>query len=154
MIQDILPHRLRNEYHPDIQPQDNDRVLCFREGKLLLREGQLPTVGSLGRLDYRYLFSVDDAPYFLAASSALPTGCTLQDVRQLRREQSLPKHEIFAILTGKHLADWYRGQRLLRALRHQDEPLPHRARHGLPQLRQDLLPPHYARRDCGREKRG
>lgn len=108
MIQDILPHRLRNEYHPDIQPQDNDRVLCFREGKLLLREGQLPTVGSLGRLDYRYLFSVDDAPYFLASSSALPTGCTLQDVRQLRREQSLPKHEIFAILTGKHLADWYR----------------------------------------------
>lgn len=103
MIQDILPHRLRNEYHPDIQPQDNDRVLCFREGKLLLREGQLPTVGSLGRLDYRYLFSVDDAPYFLASSSALPTGCTLQDVRQLRREQSLPKHEIFAILTGKHL---------------------------------------------------
>ena len=108
MIQDILPHRLRNEYHPDIHPQDNDRVLCFREGKLLLREGQLPTVGSLGRLDYRYLFSVDDAPYFLASSSALPIGCTLQDVRQLRREQSLPKHEIFAILTGKHLADWYR----------------------------------------------
>ena len=31
MIQDILPHRLRNEYHPDIQPQDNDRVLCFQE---------------------------------------------------------------------------------------------------------------------------
>ena len=69
MIQDILPHRLRNEYHPDIQPQDNDRVLCFQEGKLLLREGQLPTVGSLGRLDYRYLFSVDDASYFLASSS-------------------------------------------------------------------------------------
>lgn len=32
----------------------------------------------------------------------------MQDVRQLRREQSLPKHEIFAVLTGKHLADWYR----------------------------------------------
>ena len=42
MIQDILPHRLRNEYHPDVQPQDNDRVLCFREGKLLLREGHAP----------------------------------------------------------------------------------------------------------------
>lgn len=109
MIQDILPHRLRNEYHPDIQPQDGDRVLCFREGKLLLNEvGQLPTVGSLGKADYRYLFSVDGAPYFLTTTAEVPADCTLQDVRQLRREQSLPKHEIFAILTGKHLADWYR----------------------------------------------
>lgn len=109
MIQDILPHRLRNEYHPDIQPAPDDRVLCFQDGKLLLHEGQLPTVGSLGQPEYRYLFSVDDAPYFLAAAPAeVPTGCAFQDVRQLRWEQSLPKHEIFAILTGKHLADWYR----------------------------------------------
>lgn len=108
MIQDILPHRLRNEYHPGIQPAPDNRVLCFREGKLLLHQGQLPTVGSLGQLEYRYLFSVDDAPYFLTTTAEVPADCTLQDVRQLRREQSLPKHEIFAILTGKHLADWYR----------------------------------------------
>lgn len=110
MIQDILPHRLRNEYHPDIQPQDNDRVLCFREGQLLLDEaGRLPTVQQLGQQEYRYLFSLDDDSYFLSPiPQPLPSGFAFFDVRQLRREQHFPQHETFALLTGKHLADWYR----------------------------------------------
>ena len=113
MIQDIFPHILYNQYDPKAIAMENDRVLLFRNQELLLHEdGGIPRVQELGQRDYTYLFTVDEERYFLASPvQALPEGFSFRDVKQLRREQVLPKHQIFAILTGKHLSDWYRDTR-------------------------------------------
>lgn len=110
MIQDIFPHVLHNEYHPQAVPAPEDAVLCFRDEAVLLRpDASFPQVRELGQRDYRYLFCLDDRRYFLLLDPEnIPQGLTYQGVRQLRREQRLPRAEMFALLTGKHLADWYR----------------------------------------------
>ena len=43
--------------------------------------------------------------------SALPEGMEFTEVRALRSDALLPQHLRFAVLTGKHLADWYRDAR-------------------------------------------
>ena len=113
MIQDIYPHILHNPYDPAAKPEKEDRVLHFRDQELLLDAGgRFPRVEDLGEGEYTYLFTLDEERYFLAAPSREPPeGFSFRDVKQLRREQSLPKHQIFAALTGKHLADWYRDTR-------------------------------------------
>lgn len=113
MIQDISPHMLRNQFDPAAVPAPEDFVLLFEGPQLLLgRSGRFPRVGELGEGAYTYLFTVDSARYFLAQSSAaVPEGFSFRDVKQLRQEQGLPKEQIFAALTGKHLADWYRDTR-------------------------------------------
>ncbi|MGM9605614.1 MAG: NAD(+) diphosphatase [Faecousia sp.] len=113
MIQDISPHMLYNQYDPTARPSAEDWVLCFDGQALLLGpQGQFPRVAELGAEDYTYLFTVDKERFFLLRQlEMLPEGFTFTDVKQLRREQCLPKHQIFAALTGKHLADWYRDTR-------------------------------------------
>lgn len=113
MIQDIFPHRLYNQYDPAAVPKAEDWVLVFDGQQLLLgQDNQFPRVQALGDGEYTYLFTVDQERYFLKTSQErLPEGFSFRDVRQLRREQVLPKHRIFAALTGKHLADWYRDTR-------------------------------------------
>lgn len=110
MIQDIYPHVLRNEYCPAARPAPTDSVLCFLDGQLLVSEaGLLPTVQQCMQQEYRYLFSLDGKPYFLTIDPVIaPMGFHFEDVRQLRQARILPRHEMFAVLTGKHLADWYR----------------------------------------------
>lgn len=113
MIQDIFPHMLRNQYDSSARPESGDFVLCFDGSQLLLNlGGRFPRVGELGEGAYTYLFTVDNTRYFLAEPpKAIPEGFAFRDVKQLRREQELPKEQIFAALTGKHLADWYRDTR-------------------------------------------
>lgn len=113
MIQDIQPHRLFNQYDPQACAGEEDVVLFFEGGKLLLTaEGAFPTVGQLGEQDYTYLFTVDSQRYFLLREAApWPEGFAFTDVNTLRREHTMEKHKIFAALTGKHLADWYRDTR-------------------------------------------
>lgn len=113
MIQDISPHMLRNQYDPSARPEPGDFVLCFDGSQLLLgRGGWFPRLEELGEGSYTYLFTVDKTRYFLAEPpKAIPEGFAFRDVKQLRREQELPKEQIFAALTGKHLADWYRDTR-------------------------------------------
>lgn len=113
MIQDIFPHVLYNQYDPSAVAGGDDPVLCFRDQGLLLGPGnRFPRAGELGELGCVYLFTVDEERYFLKdCPQVLPEGFFLADVKQLRREQVLPKHRIFAVLTAKHLADWYRDTR-------------------------------------------
>ena len=113
MIQDIFPHVLYNQYDPAAEPKAGDWVLCFGAQGLLLGPGsRFPTAGELGTEGCIYLFTLDEERYFLKnAPQTMPEGYVFRDVRQLRREQILPKHRIFAVLTGKHLADWYRDTR-------------------------------------------
>lgn len=110
MIQDIFPHALYNQYDPEARPRGEDTVLCFRNQELLLSpEGGLPRVRELDAGAYTYLFTLDRERFFLAsAPETLPADYSFRDVKQLRREQVFSKERMFAILTGKHLSDWYR----------------------------------------------
>ncbi|MDO5546574.1 MAG: NAD(+) diphosphatase [Eubacteriales bacterium] len=116
MIQDIAPHKLINQYDPSAVPQPEDYVLCFDSGRVLLKT--VETLQLLRVLDFPencqfvYLFTVDDARFFLlAGETAAPDGCEYVDARTLRGSKLFPKEILFAILTGKHLADWYRDTR-------------------------------------------
>lgn len=107
MIQDIAPHTLYNQYDPGAAAQKCDYALCFDGSRVCLLNGKIPTVADFPGCAFTYLFSVDANRFFLV-NGAAPDGLSMEEVFALRRESSLPRHMIFAIMTGKHLADWYR----------------------------------------------
>lgn len=116
MIQDIAPHKLGNRYDPAAVPEQEDYALCFDNGRVLLRTGE--TARLLRIKDFPeecrfvYLFTVDDGRFFLLSGEAFtPDGCDFVDIRTLRGSKQLPREILFAIFTGKHLADWYRDTR-------------------------------------------
>ena len=114
MIQDIYPHKLNNQYDKDAAASPEDFALCFDGPKLLLKktpEGlSFPRVGDfLPGTAGKYLLSVDEQRFFLMPMpEILPEGCEISDVVTLRRTAPMPQHLIYAAVTGKHLADWYR----------------------------------------------
>ena len=110
MIQDIYPHVFHNEYHPDAVPREDDAVLCFHGGAVLLESGGIfPKVSECGKENMQYLFCVDNLQYFLMGEpEEIPDGFSFTDVRQLRSSGRLTGDEMLALMTGKHLADWYR----------------------------------------------
>lgn len=120
MIQDIFPHKLYNQYQMDIVPSAENVVLNICNGKILVEETAFsenklvfPRIKDFqGDFAYIYLFSVDENPYFLlrdeVSAEELPAGFGYTEERSLRTEGMAPDEEIFAAITGKHLADWYR----------------------------------------------
>ena len=120
MIQDIAPHRFRNEYRP-VLPQKDSVVLYYEEHTALMKrtatEIVFPTFADVERLNAdlyetcTYLFKVDD------------TGCYL--VRHLNREPHSeftmenteifrtadPQYRAFAGITGYQLHRWYQTRR-------------------------------------------
>ena len=118
MIQDIEPHRLYNQYDPAASPRPEDTVLLLRGASVAVRTEagvSFPTVRELPaalRESLFYLFAVDDERYFLChdTETELP-GYPFTDLKKLREAEPLPKYRVFAALTGKHLADWYRDTR-------------------------------------------
>lgn len=117
MIQDIAPHRLRNEYDPAACPTPQSEVFCLQGGKLLVKPGAgrlvLPTVAEFAPdTAFTYLFAVDETAFFLAqAPAVLPEGYAFEELSALRTRGYGPKEKIFAAMTAKHLADWYRDTR-------------------------------------------
>lgn len=113
MIQDIFPHKLNNQYYPQKKPMEKDYVLCVKEGKVLVKKEEMlvfPTVEEIGKEhSYIFLFSVDDKSYYLFMAKDLDMNEDYEyvDARILRNEGNMEKHLIFAMVTGKHLADWY-----------------------------------------------
>ncbi len=113
MIQDIYPHRLYNQYEKDIAPSPNSPVLIFSGSKILADTNgwfRIPSAGELEEgTELRFLFKVDANAYFLAPSfeGDLP-GYRFTDIREIREMKIGEKHQIFALMTGKHLSDWYR----------------------------------------------
>lgn len=114
MIQDIEPHRFRNEYR-HIRPQDTDLCLAYKNGSVLMRqqEGQIsyPTVGLLGlnRNQDRiiYAFSVDETPIFLCLEDVPEVdGFTYEPMSLLRSGH--PRELAYAGIVGRHLDAWYR----------------------------------------------
>ena len=77
MIQDIYPHKLNNHYHPHVQIEQEDIVLCIVDGKILVQEKRweenelvfprMKDITGKKEADYRYLFAIDTVRYFLLA---------------------------------------------------------------------------------------
>ena len=120
MLQDMENGRLENEYR-DLSAGEQDRILCFFEGQVLLvRDADdtlcLPTLSQIEtQRSYaapRYLFRMQEQNYFLWTGDApkTPKDFAYEPVRQLRQMQS--KNVCFAIMTGWHLYNWYRTNRL------------------------------------------
>ena len=120
MLQDMAVGRLENEYR-NIAAGPEDRILCFREGQVLLRRGaddalMLPTVSRMAAWETpvspRYIFRLGGQNYFLwtdTAPEAVDGGYAYEPVRQLRQLRS--KEVCFAVMTAWHLYSWYRANR-------------------------------------------
>lgn len=113
MIQDIYPHKLNNQYDLKAVPSPNSPVLVFDGPKVLADTNgwlRIPSAEEVGMdKEFIFLFRLDDTAYFLSRSfkAELP-GYTFTDVRAIRDLEDAEKHHKFAIMTGKHLSDWYR----------------------------------------------
>ena len=112
MIQDIFPHQFHNAYEADAQPDADSIVLSFCGKQVLTGKGTLPTVAQLPDCPLRYLFRIDNCRYFLAQED-LPeqAGLTYRETREISGDTSIPKFQRYGVMTGKHLADWYRDNR-------------------------------------------
>ena len=118
MIQDIYPHRLRNEFVPDrpVDPEgwlfrfDGDSLLCAIDGDGvgLPRVKDIPSAS-----ERRYLFALDDVPCYLdmADEKGGIGGLEWAQVRTLRRRVAGPREVIFAAWTAFQLYNWYRDNR-------------------------------------------
>lgn len=114
MIQDIFPHIYRNEYHA-LSPAPESFLLCFQgrnalildtpEGLSFPRFSDFP---SLTGEEVTYLFSIDEARYFLPKKElsleAFPGG-TIVSLSYFRTAS--PRFQAFAAITGHQLYDWY-----------------------------------------------
>ena len=116
MIQDIAPHRLHNQFDPSAVAAGEDIALLFDGGRLLLRTGEPPALPRVKDFPegsrFTYLLALDGVRFFLLSGEVcIPEGFAFADVRTVRSARQFSQETMFAILTGKHLADWYRDTR-------------------------------------------
>ena len=95
MIQDIAPHKLNNQYDPLAVPEQEDYVLFFDGGRLLMKAGEnkelLRVKDFPESCEFVCLFSLDDDRFFLLwEENTIPEGCEFVDVRTLRGNPSFP----------------------------------------------------------------
>ena len=121
MLQDLDFGRMENEFR-NISASAEDLILCFHEGKVLLGRGEddslsLPTFSSLTMGESvaspRYVFRMQGRNYFLwtdAAPVSVDGGFAYEPVRQLRQLKS--KEICYGVMTGWHLYNWYRTNRI------------------------------------------
>lgn len=120
MIQDIFPHILRNEFTDKTGPREYDKVLIFRENKVLVKAGAVlsyPEFGELrknnmaGRCRYRYILKMDEQEIYLGMSEKeieLP-GYSFESTQLFRSAE--PMELAYAGVTAWHLYQWYRDNR-------------------------------------------
>ena len=114
MIQDIQPYHFDNVYHPR-QPRDEDIVLLYRPGNILIRRADMPyaRVKELDEDDreaLQYLFALDDTACFTLCKEAvsLPQRMEYVSTRWLR---TLRPHALAMIgISGYQLWSWYRSR--------------------------------------------
>lgn len=121
MLQDLDFGRLENEFQ-NITATGEDVILCFHQGQVLIcREDDdsltLPTLSDMAMEETdsapRYLFRMLGQNYFLwtaATPARPPEGFAYEPVRQLRQLKS--KAVCYGVMTGWHLYNWYRTNRL------------------------------------------
>ena len=118
MIQDIFPHRLRNEFIPGRALESDGLLFAFRDGGLLchIEAGRVrvPLVKEAEALnDCRYLFALDERPCFvdMDGGASLPEDYAPVRVGGLRAQAEGPRELIFAAWTAFQLYNWYRDNR-------------------------------------------
>ena len=120
MLQDMASGRLENEFH-NIAAGPEDTILCFQEGRVLLHRDAddaltLPTLSQLAAGETfsapRYLFRMQEQNFFLWTdpAPASPVGFAFEPVRMLHQLKS--KEICYGVMTGWHLYNWYRSNRL------------------------------------------
>lgn len=113
MIQDIAPHHLFNEFHPEKKCQPQDLVMVFKDKKLLVKDTDRIVFPKKSELQLKndsiFLFSLDKTDFYLANEPvAAPAGYSYQTLRDLRFNFAEPQEMLYAAYTGQHLAKWYR----------------------------------------------
>ena len=118
MIQDIYPHRLRNEFIPGRALDGAGLAFLFRGAEVLCRvendEAELPRVNDFPEAgEYRFLFTLDDVPCYLASKGPdeASEGWEYIPVKAMRRRAAGPREIIFAAWTAFQLANWYMDNR-------------------------------------------
>lgn len=118
MIQDIFPHRLRNEFIPGRAVEPDGLLFAFRDGGLMCRveagQVRVPLVREAAAVgEIRYLFALDERPCFLDmdGGASLPAGFAPVRVGGLRAQAEGPREIIFAAWTAFQLFNWYRDNR-------------------------------------------
>ena len=120
MLQDMASGRLENEFR-NIAAGPEDTILCFQEGRVLLHRDAddaltLPTLSQLAAGETfsapRYLFRMQEQNFFLWTDPApvSPVGFAFEPVRMLHQLKS--KEICYGVMTGWHLYNWYRANRL------------------------------------------
>ena len=120
MLQDMAAGRLENEFR-NIDAGADDRILCFWQNQVLLSRGEddsllLPILSQMADWKTaaapRYVFRLRGENYFLWTDDApaAPDGFAYESVRLLRQLKS--KEICYAVMTGWHLYNWYRTNRL------------------------------------------
>ena len=122
MLQDLNFGKLDNQYHEGT-PKDTDRVLCMRDGEILIARDEdnrlsLPCWAQIaplcggwhrwGGMQTQFVFSMQEEDYFLWMGEAgeVP-GFSYEPAASLR--QRVSKEICFAAMTGWHLFTWYRN---------------------------------------------
>ena len=125
MLQDLEYGRLENEYR-NLQPQDEDAVVCFAGNTMLIRRDEagipeLPTVAQVrtwcgqwetwGEAPLRYGFRLHGVSYFIWMGKAgeAGDGFSYDLVRSFRQMPS--RERSYCVLTAWHLYNWYRLNR-------------------------------------------
>ena len=128
MIQDIAPHRLRNEYIPEKSAAADSRCFLFRGREMLFRirddKVELPLRAEFpAEAECTYLFAIDDTEYYMITAPEgsttdgeiespegfkLPDDCKFKTVHELRNEGKMDRLLTYAAFTAQQLAGWYR----------------------------------------------
>ena len=118
MIQNILPDILNNHYE-HLSPRSGDRVILFRNDKLLAHYDpetaafSFPDWGAFrGDETAVYLFSVSGKRYFLVMDTeTVPEGFESYTLREFRAEKQCSNTGVMIAFTAWHLYQWYRTSR-------------------------------------------
>lgn len=110
MIQDIAPSVLYNQFRPDARAASDDYAIYMEGSQIALKNGTLPKVKDFALCKgFDFLLALDDSDFYRVTDcQSLPADLCLTDVFTLRREASMPQSMVFAVMTAKHLCDWYR----------------------------------------------
>lgn len=120
MIQDIHPHCYHNEYHP-VPPEKDSYLLCYKGREVLVKQKDnaitYPTFCELEKLndnlyeEYTYLFTIDDARFYLADDVTCGPLSEFQMMNTQVLRTAQPKHMAFAGVTGWQLHNWYQNHK-------------------------------------------
>lgn len=123
MIQDIFPYKLNNQFVQNVLPSENDKVMIFDQGKVMAHleasSVTFPTVknasgSGVSSDSLVFLFSISNEEgvkeaYFLYQKTDVQIpGFEFTDLRQIRDTEMDFMYKIMAMMTAKHLSDWYR----------------------------------------------